>query len=64
MYTEKYKEIAKQLIASADTMASAASSFTNHGYDLFISARDKFKEEVDEILTSVEHEYKEDWPRG
>jgi hypothetical protein len=42
------------LMNTADNMAAAAVSFTSHGYDAFISAREAFKTAVDEIVKEVQ----------
>ena len=40
------------LIQLADNMAAAASSFSSHGYDAFISAREAFINEVHDVLNN------------
>ena len=41
------------LMNTADNMAAAAVSFTSHGYDAFISAREAFKTAVEEVVKEV-----------
>lgn len=41
---------AQTLMSLADNMAAAASSFSSHGYDSFITARDVFKETVNTLV--------------
>ena len=43
----------KNLLELADSMAAAASSFSAHGYDAFIQARDSFKEALHTILEQI-----------
>lgn len=42
-----------ELLHLADDMASAASTFNAHGYDLFIRSRDSFKETLHKILVDA-----------
>lgn len=44
-------EIQKELLRQADNMAAAASSFTSHGYDNFIHARDEFIDTIKHLET-------------
>jgi hypothetical protein len=48
------KEIKDLLMSTADNMAAAAASFTSHGYDAFISAREVFRHTVEEVAKEVE----------
>lgn len=41
------------LLELADSMAAAATSFNSHGYTLFIEARDRYVQEVEEFLNKV-----------
>jgi hypothetical protein len=41
------------LMYLADSMASAATSFSAHGYDTFIQAREQFKDTLHKILADT-----------
>ena len=43
------KEEQTVLMQLADNMAAAATTFNSHGYEMFISARDQFKQCVAEL---------------
>lgn len=47
------KEIQEKLMNMADNMAAAAASFSSHGYDAFIGAREAFKSTVEEAIKEV-----------
>jgi hypothetical protein len=47
------------LMYLADSMASAATSFSAHGYDSFIQAREQFKDTLHKILTDTKMHFKE-----
>lgn len=49
-------ESATHMMALADNMAAAAASFSSHGYDQFISARDEFKSALKELLMQRKQE--------
>lgn len=50
MNTNKSFVSEDELIALADNMASSAASFSAHGYDEFIRARDLFKSTVHQFF--------------
>ena len=52
MYENKTFE--KTVLDLADNMAAAASSFSSHGYDAFIQARDTFKEVLHKLVSEEE----------
>lgn len=54
--TTLLQQAEQQILEAADTMAAAATSFSGYGYDVFIRARDTFREVVHEWLDKVEHE--------
>lgn len=43
----------RELLSLADNMASAAASFSSHGYDSFICARDILKQAIHSLFTKV-----------
>lgn len=45
----------KEILATADSMAAAATNFSGYGYDVFISARESLKDLVHEWLARLEH---------
>ena len=45
-YVHQDNDIQQNIIRLADNMAAAAVGFSSHGYDVFISAREEFKEFV------------------
>jgi hypothetical protein len=45
-YIDQNNNIQQNIIRLADNMASAAAGFSSHGYDIFINAREEFKEFV------------------
>jgi len=47
------------LMYLADSMASAATSFSAHGYDTFIQAREQFKDTLHKILTDTKEHFKQ-----
>jgi hypothetical protein len=46
----------KTILDLADNMAAAASSFSSHGYDAFIQARDNFKDVLHNLVSEEEEE--------
>ena len=46
------------LMYLADSMASAATSFSAHGYDTFIQARETFKDTLHKILLDTKEHFK------
>jgi hypothetical protein len=46
------------LMYLADSMASAATSFSAHGYDTFIQAREQFKDTLHKILLDTKQHFK------
>jgi hypothetical protein len=46
------------LMYLADSMASAATSFSAHGYDTFIQAREQFKDTLHKILLDTKEHFK------
>ena len=54
--TTLLQQAEQQILEAADTMAAAATTFSGYGYDVFIRARDTFREVVHEWLCKVEHE--------
>jgi hypothetical protein len=46
------------LMYLADSMASAATSFSAHGYDSFIQAREQFKDTLHKILLDTKEHFK------
>lgn len=51
---ENYNVVEKTILDLADNMAAAASSFSSHGYDAFIQARDNFKEVLHSLVSTEE----------
>lgn len=49
-------ETEQYLISLADNMASAATTFNSHGYEVFLQARSQFIQQLHEVLKP---EYKE-----
>lgn len=49
-------ETEQYLLSLADNMASAATTFNSHGYEIFLQARSQFIKELHEVL---QPEYKE-----
>ena len=47
---EEARAIEDNIMSLADNMASAAASFNSHGYDMFITARDSFKEYLHDLM--------------
>jgi hypothetical protein len=47
------------LMYLADSMASAATSFSAHGYDSFIQAREQFKDTLHKILADTKTHFKQ-----
>lgn len=45
-----------ELLSLADNMASAATTFNAHGYEMFLQARERLKEAIHEALTPTEHQ--------
>jgi hypothetical protein len=45
-YVQQNNDIQQNIMRLADNMAAAAASFNSHGYDMFINAREEFKEFV------------------
>lgn len=45
-YVHQDNDIQQNIIRLADNMAAAAAGFSSHGYDIFINAREEFKEFV------------------
>lgn len=45
-----------ELLSLADNMASAATTFNAHGYEVFLQARERLKEAIHEALTQSEHQ--------
>lgn len=48
--TKNAQEAAATVMALADNMASAAATFSSHGYDAFISARDELKAGLQDLV--------------
>ena len=46
-------EIEQLLLALADSMASAATTFSGQGYQSFLQARDEFKETLHNTLSDM-----------
>lgn len=47
----------KELLSLADNMAAAAASFSAHGYDAFITAREVFKQAVHDAVSEIKTLY-------
>lgn len=45
-YVHQDKDIQQNILRLADNMAAAAVGFSSHGYDVFISAREEFRDFV------------------
>lgn len=46
------KETEQYLLSLADNMASAATTFNSHGYEIFLQSRNQFIEQLHFILQS------------
>jgi hypothetical protein len=45
-----------ELLYLADNMASAATTFNAHGYEVFLQARERLKEAIHDALAKSEHQ--------
>lgn len=45
-----------ELLNLADNMASAATTFNAHGYEIFLQARERLKEAIREAVNQTEHQ--------
>lgn len=50
---EQNKQTEQDLLSLADNMAAAAASFSSHGYDSFICAREMLKQAIHSIVSRV-----------
>jgi hypothetical protein len=53
-YVHQNKDIQQNMLRLADNMAAAAANFGSHGYDVFINAREEFKEYVNSNLGELD----------
>lgn len=53
VHQENYNK-QENILRLADNMAAAATGFNSHGYDLFINAREEFKEYVNNNFQELE----------
>ena len=58
MDNKEQNENEHTLMYLADSMASAATSFSAHGYDTFIQARETFKDTLHKILLDTKQHFK------
>lgn len=50
---KKFSQAEQEILSTADHMAAAATNFNGYGYDVFIQARDSFKELVHKWLEEL-----------
>lgn len=48
-----YKQKESEILSLADNMASAAASFSSHGYDSFISSREVLKDAIHDLVLQM-----------
>lgn len=53
-YAHQDKDVQQNILRLADNMAAAAAGFNSHGYDVFINAREEFKDFVNNNFQKLE----------